>query len=157
MIKWSDIRASRTAEDPALEDGIRDERRLLEVVQRLTELREARGVTQRALAARLGVSQPNVSRIEGNDDLHLSTLGRYVSALDGALRISVRFPDGRDEILLDDRGSPLSIRLDAPGAMREGMHVNRAPTRRAGRSRRPEAAVHEAPRGVPSSRRRSRV
>jgi predicted transcriptional regulator len=49
----------------------------------LGDLRESLGVTQTELAGVLGVSQPNVSKLEGKDDIRLSTLGGYVAALGG--------------------------------------------------------------------------
>jgi transcriptional regulator with XRE-family HTH domain len=59
----------------------------------LTDLRESLGVTQAQLAGSLGVSQPNISKIERNDDLYLSTLGGYVAALGGRLEVRAVFPD----------------------------------------------------------------
>lgn len=71
-------------------------------VHLLQELREQRQVSQVALATRLGVRQPTVSKIERRDDIALSTLRRYVEALGGELRITAQFADGRFEIRLDD-------------------------------------------------------
>ena len=63
-----------------------------DAVLRLADLRESRGVTQSELAGTLGVSQPNVSKIEHNDDLRLSTLGGYIAALGGRLEVNAVFP-----------------------------------------------------------------
>lgn len=71
------------------------------MVQRLAAARDARQVTQSGLAARMGVSQPDVSRIEREADIRLSTLHRYVEALGGRLRISAVFDDGTTAALLD--------------------------------------------------------
>ena len=60
---------------------------------RLAELRERRGLSQASIAEALEVSQPNVSRIEREDDLYLSTLARYVAALGGHLEVSAIFED----------------------------------------------------------------
>ena len=57
-------------------------------------MRERRGVTQEQVAAQLGTSRPNVSRIEREDDVRMSTLQRYVVALGGELELVARFPDG---------------------------------------------------------------
>lgn len=62
--------------------------------QRLSDMRAHRGMTQRGLADALKVSQANISRIEHEDDLYLSTLRGYVEALGGTLEISARFPNG---------------------------------------------------------------
>jgi len=60
----------------------------------LAKLREQRGVTQREVAGELGVTQANVSRIEHEEDLYLSTLRGYVAALGGELEVNAVFPDG---------------------------------------------------------------
>ena len=104
MTDWKDIRADLVAAEPELEDRIAEERRALEIVQRLAATRDQRRVTQSALAERLGVSQPNVSRIEGEADIRVSTLRRYVEALGGRLQIAAVFPDGHTAPLLDDAG-----------------------------------------------------
>jgi transcriptional regulator with XRE-family HTH domain len=59
----------------------------------LAELREARGVTQSELAAAMHVTQRNVSRVEHEDDVYLSTLSNYVAALGGRLKLAAEFPD----------------------------------------------------------------
>lgn len=61
---------------------------------RLAELRQGRGLSQEELAVRAGVGQANISRIEGRDDLKISTLARIVEAMGGSLSIRARFPDG---------------------------------------------------------------
>lgn len=65
----------------------------------LTRLREARGMTQREVAETLAVSQANISRIEHEDDLYLSTLSGYVAALGGRLELRAVFPDETVEIV----------------------------------------------------------
>ena len=69
-------------------------KRGLELDIALNELREHRGITQEQVAAQLATSRPNVSRIEREDDVRMTTLMRYVEALGGELEIIVRFPDG---------------------------------------------------------------
>jgi DNA-binding Xre family transcriptional regulator len=68
----------------------------------LSELRERTGITQTAIAERMATSRPNVSRIEGEDDIRLSTLQRYVGALGGALVIEAVLPSGEHVPLLGD-------------------------------------------------------
>jgi transcriptional regulator with XRE-family HTH domain len=66
----------------------------------LHELRESRGITQEQVAARLETSRPNVSRIEREVDVRMSTLQRYVEALGGKLELVAWFPDGDSQTLL---------------------------------------------------------
>ena len=61
---------------------------------RLAELRQYLGISQQELAERAGVGQANISRIEGRDDLKISTLARVVEAMGASLSIRARFPDG---------------------------------------------------------------
>jgi transcriptional regulator with XRE-family HTH domain len=58
---------------------------------RLQDAREAAGLTQEALAERMGTSQANLSRLEHRADVKLSTLAEYVEALDGHLKVRVVF------------------------------------------------------------------
>jgi DNA-binding Xre family transcriptional regulator len=66
---------------------------------RLAELRQIRGLSQEEVAARAGVGQANLSRIEGRDDIRVSTLARIVAALGASLSIRARFPDGAEQEL----------------------------------------------------------
>ena len=66
---------------------------------RLAELRQYRGISQAELAERAGVGQANISRIEGRDDLKISTLVKVVEAMGGSLSIRARFPDGVEKEL----------------------------------------------------------
>jgi predicted transcriptional regulator len=59
----------------------------------LAELREGRGMSQAGVAEELRTSRPNVSRIESEVDVRLSTLERYVEALGGRLEIHAVFDD----------------------------------------------------------------
>jgi predicted transcriptional regulator len=60
----------------------------------LAELRGALDVTQEELAARLEISQSNVSRLERRQDMLVSTLRQVVQALGGELHLEAVFPDG---------------------------------------------------------------
>ena len=75
------------------------ERRASELAT-LKELREAVERTQEDLAARLGVGQDTVSRIERRSDILLSTLRRYVEAMGGELELIARFPN-RTPLIID--------------------------------------------------------
>ena len=59
----------------------------------LRDLRKAREQTQASVAAKLGINQENVSRLEQRSDLMLSTLSNYVGAMGGKLSLVAEFPD----------------------------------------------------------------
>jgi hypothetical protein len=60
----------------------------------LQELREARQLTQVALARRLRSTQAQVSKLERRADMYVSSLRSYIEAMGGDLEIVARFPDG---------------------------------------------------------------
>ena len=67
----------------------RVEAELASYEQSLAELRRARAYTQAQLAKALNVSQAQVSRIEHQTDLYLSTLQNYLEAMGGGSNWSV--------------------------------------------------------------------
>ena len=71
---WRELRGPRT---PAEEAQVEHYKRLMTLEGKLARMRETAGVSQRTLAERMDVSQPNISRIEREDDLHLSTPVSY--------------------------------------------------------------------------------
>jgi DNA-binding XRE family transcriptional regulator len=64
----------------------------------LQELRRALDLTQQQVAATLGINQVAVSKMEGQTDMYVSTLRRFVEAMGGELRIVAHFPEGNVEI-----------------------------------------------------------
>lgn len=64
----------------------------------LGELRVHRGLRQVDVAARLGASQPDVSKTEARGDLRLSTLAAYVAATGGRLVCRAVYADGDVEL-----------------------------------------------------------
>ena len=60
----------------------------------LSELRKLSELTQAEVAKSLGISQPEISRLEGEEDMQISTLAKLVRALGGELEISVKLPTG---------------------------------------------------------------
>lgn len=69
-----------------------------DAIERLAQVRQARGMTQEQVASALSVSQENVSRIERQDDLHVSTVVRYVSALGGRIVLEAVFEDDQERV-----------------------------------------------------------
>jgi transcriptional regulator with XRE-family HTH domain len=74
--------------------GVREAaRRRRDVVRRLATARQAQGLSQTTIAARMGTSQSVVARLEsGALDMRLSTLERYAAALGKELVIGVEDP-----------------------------------------------------------------
>ncbi len=66
---------------------------------RLAELRQSRGLTQGQVAEKAGVKQANIARIEGREDIKVSTLAKVVAAMGATLSIRARFPDGTEREL----------------------------------------------------------
>jgi len=110
--RWEDVRAEAARRDPGFEEGVARLREQTDFVMGLGELRQGRKVTQKDLAAKLGMTQANVSRIEREDDVRLSTLEKYAAALGGRLEIHVIF--GEDEYVVRPEG--VDFGEPAPGA-----------------------------------------
>jgi len=55
----------------------------------LAAIRRKTGVTQVELAAKLGVGQAQISKIERQEDMLLSTLASYIAALGATAEIAV--------------------------------------------------------------------
>lgn len=88
---WKDIKgrvSARTRERIEAEGA-----RLSEDLH-LADLRRARGLTQEAMAAQLGVTQAEVSKMERRTELYVGTLRKFIEAMDGELILAARFPDG---------------------------------------------------------------
>ena len=61
----------------------------------LRELRKAHEMSQKKLAAMLGVTQVSVSTFEKRSNMRLSTLREYIEALGGELQLRAIFPGRR--------------------------------------------------------------
>jgi transcriptional regulator with XRE-family HTH domain len=87
--KWADLRKqmSRASQREV-------EERVARALRHLDEIRKARGMTQVTLASEMGVTQAQITKIEHQADLYVSTLRRFIEAMGGELEIVARFPDG---------------------------------------------------------------
>ncbi len=81
----------------------------------LHELRQAAGLTQAKVSEALKMPQSNVSRLERNSDMLISTLRGYVEAMGGKLNLTVELPDkppvilsGLGDLIEDSTTEPLS-------------------------------------------------
>ncbi len=80
---------------PRLPARRRNNECLHEIRQEVTGLRELRmiaGKAQADVATALHIKQPSVSKVENQNDMHLSTLRAYVKAIGGKLELVVRLP-----------------------------------------------------------------
>lgn len=60
----------------------------------LSDLRKATGYSQKALATKLKMKQPSLSKLENARDMQDTTLQKLVTALGGELEIVCKFPKG---------------------------------------------------------------
>lgn len=67
----------------------------------LGQLRKAMNMTQAQIAEASGLSQPAVSQMEQRGDFLVSTLRRYIEAMNGNLVLTAHFPQGEATISLD--------------------------------------------------------
>ncbi len=81
--------------DPERSARVDEMKQAMYTALRLAELRESREATQQQVAHELSVSQANISRIEHESDIYLSTLRNYVEALGGQIEIAAVFGDER--------------------------------------------------------------
>ena len=84
--------------DPTFRAEVAREKALMAQID-LTAARHASGMTQEAVAAEMGTSQENVSRIERQRDVRVSTLVQFVEAQGGQLEIDAIFPDRRVSLM----------------------------------------------------------
>jgi transcriptional regulator with XRE-family HTH domain len=89
--KYSELRAKMSPEARANSEA---KFRAMQAEMPLHELRRARGLSQKDLAAALHVEQPSIAKLEKRTDAYISTLRGHIEAMGGALEIIARFPDG---------------------------------------------------------------
>ena len=100
--KFDELRKTIDA-DPVRRERVDRIKSALGDVLALAELRAHRKVTQQELATLLEVTQANVSRVEHQDDLYLSTLRSYIEAMGGRLELRAVFPDVSVELEIGSR------------------------------------------------------
>lgn len=89
--KFAELRARMSPEA-----RVRVEARVQTALQEmpLNELRRARELAQKTVGEVLGMTQPEVSKLEQRSDALISTVRRYIEAMGGDLDIVAHFPDG---------------------------------------------------------------
>jgi DNA-binding XRE family transcriptional regulator len=94
--RWGDIRADhveRAGGEQAVQAG-KQELLATVVGHRLAEVRRARGLTQRQVAERMGITKGRVSQIEQGRISGQEVVARYAAALGGHLHQAIYFHDG---------------------------------------------------------------
>jgi len=88
---WDRYFDAQTA-NPVMRKLVDEELRGLQIGVQVAKLRQEKGLTQTQLAAKVGMSAPNISRIESSEaqNLTLTTLVRLFSALDHEVEIVPR-------------------------------------------------------------------
>ncbi len=66
---------------------------------RLQQVRKSHHITQKELAASMGLSQSALSELERRPNITLGTMQRYVEALGGHLEVNAVFKDGKKELM----------------------------------------------------------
>ncbi len=90
----------------------------------LRELRQAAEKTQAQVAETMGLAQNAISQLENRGDLRLSSIGRYVEAIGGKLKVIVELPGGKHFVVTtrpataDEKERLGSPRLTAPARKR---------------------------------------
>jgi DNA-binding XRE family transcriptional regulator len=95
-VRWRDVRAAhveRAGGQEAVEAG-KQELLATVVGHRLAEIRRSRGLTQRDIAERMGVTKGRVSQIEQGKISGQDVVARYATALGGRLHQAIYFDDG---------------------------------------------------------------
>lgn len=94
---WDDF-----TEEEKQEITAKGEQRIAEY-NNLQALRKSAGLTQETMSQALEMSQGNLSRLERNSDMLLSTLKSYIQAVGGKLNLTVELPN-QPPILLSGLG-----------------------------------------------------
>ncbi len=118
---WSEVRGE-LLEDPETAEAYEQADDDLAAYERratasLAQLRRARALTQVQMARAMGISQGEVSRIEHQADLMLSTLASYVAAAGGRLVIGVEPEAGGPLVEVDLEALTTTAEDDRPAAV----------------------------------------
>ena len=115
--EWSELRGrSKVSQEQRARTDAASKKEVerLDRVTKIEQLRRARSLSQQQIAEQLGTNQGAVSRLERQTDFYLSTLGRFVHALGGTLKIVAQFDDAEEPIELDLLGDLKSAPAPTP-------------------------------------------
>ena len=80
----------RSAKSPHFPELVAETEARREIAKRLAKKRERRGLSQTAVAARMGTSASVVSKLESGSDVKVSTLQRYYSAIGESFQLQLK-------------------------------------------------------------------
>ena len=77
--------------DPVLKKELEDAGKAIDIAQQLYDLRKSKGLTQSQFAELIGVSQPNIARLESGDykSYSLRTLNKAAAALNSSIEVRI--------------------------------------------------------------------
>ena len=84
--------------DPTFRAEVAREKAIMAEID-LAAARQTSGMTQEAVAAQMGKTQENVSRIERQRDVRVSTLAQFIQAQGGELEINAVFSGKRVSLM----------------------------------------------------------
>jgi transcriptional regulator with XRE-family HTH domain len=107
--------AKEIQKKPGLEKDIRDAVQAFSIAQQLYDLRKSRGLTQAEFAKSIGVSQPNVARLESGDykSYSIRTLNKAVAALNSSMEIKITPLESTQTVCNQWVLGPLTIAFDS--------------------------------------------
>ena len=95
MDDWDRLEA-RLLRNPATRKAYDQRRPAFELASKLIELRNSLGLTQRQIAAKAKMTQPEIARLEsGGVEPNWETLRRVLGALGASIEIKARDPEGK--------------------------------------------------------------
>jgi transcriptional regulator with XRE-family HTH domain len=89
---WKTLRTELPEDVRSRLDEKRETRRLGKT---LAEVRKAMKATQQEVATRAAMTQNTVSKIESADDVHISSIVRYMHSIGGGVELVLKTPDGK--------------------------------------------------------------
>jgi transcriptional regulator with XRE-family HTH domain len=121
-------------------------------VATLEQLRRARDVTQKQMAAALATQQTAISRYEGQSDCRISTIRAYLQALGAEFDVIARFRE--KSFRLAPFSSERTATEAAPSAVQRSLSRGRGAGGIAARREEPEMELDRAERGATQNARR---
>ena len=95
MDEWHKFKEEMLA-DPATREAYEKRRPAFELASKLIELRNGLGLTQRQIAAKAKMTQPEIARLEsGGLEPNWETLRRLLGAIGASIEIKARDPAGK--------------------------------------------------------------